>query len=668
MIPVETIALVRDRTDIVAVITESVPSLKRRGRSFVGLCPFHKEKTPSFHVNPDRGHFHCFGCGEKGSVFDFVMKQEGAKFHEAVRSLAERVGIVIEEERGERTEIDRQKKQKDDLYAANNVAAGFFEQQLREHPMRQYALDELARRGIIPGKSATVDETLQAFRIGYAPPEWDGLTGYLRAQGISPTAAESVGVIVPRSSGTGHYDRFRQRLMFAVMDTQGRVVAFSGRALPDPPDAQNLSRREEKGPPPKYMNTSETPIYTKGQMLFGLFQARHAIRQEELAVLVEGNFDVVSLHARGLANVVAPLGTAFTIDQAKLLKRFAATVVFLFDGDAAGKKAVRASRDPAREAGLTTKVATLPEGADPDDFVRSKGEDALTDVIKQSKGMLEFSLETLLDTSFASADAFERAARVDQISKLLAAEDDPLVRSMAKGYADQLAARLDLQRSPEAFRALEQKVKKALAEAGPRKAPTSHVIGPQSRWKSGPVGAAFRREIVGALIEFPALMEDPDAAECFPMLEGNSARAVAALAECLAALGTAESSENRLDSEAFIAKIPAEIQGFASERLAAPQHDSIESARATLLINANKLKTAVLSRETTELARGQHEKAGDWLAGTELARETMDRARLTHGVKLPQTLAVKGPTKANDPWDAPPYDPQDDPQDPGEQG
>ena len=648
MIPNETIALVRDRSDIVAVITESVPSLKRRGRSFVGLCPFHKEKTPSFYVNPDRGHFHCFGCGEKGSVFDFVMKQEGAKFFEAVRSLAERAGIVVEEERGERTEIDRQKKQKDDLYAANNVAAGFFEEQLRCHPLRQYALDELGRRGIVPGKSPAVDDVLQAFRIGYAPPEWDGLSTYLRAQGISPVAAESVGVIVPRSSGTGHYDRFRQRLMFAVMDPQGRVVAFSGRALAEPPDAP---KRDDKGPPPKYMNTSETPIYTKGQMLFGLFQARHAIRKEESAVLVEGNFDVVSLHARGMANVVAPLGTAFTVDQAKLLKRFASTVVFLFDGDAAGKKAVRASRDPAREAGLTTKVATLPEGADPDDFVRTKGEGALADVLKQAKGMLEFSLESLLDTTFASADAFERAARVDQISKLLAAEDDPLVRSMAKGYADQLAARLDMQRSPEAFRALEQKVKKALAEAGPRRPPTSHVIGPQSRWKAGPEGARFRREIIGALIEFPALLEDPDAAASFPLLEGNSARAVVALTQCLGALGTAESSEKALDVEAFLAHIPAEIQGFASERLAAPQHESIESAKATLLINGNKLKTAVLSRETTELAREQHEKAGDWQAGTELARETMDRARLTHGVKVEGPRAPVAPTKANDPWD-----------------
>src|SRR6201999_822007 len=198
------------------------------------------------------------------------------------------------------------------------------------------ALEELAKRGLEPGKDAKIDEVLQAFRIGYAPPGWDGLTSFLRAQGISPTAAETVGLLVPRSSGSGYYDRFRHRLMFAVMDAQGRVVAFSGRALRDLPSAD--AANEKNDPPPKYINSPESPIYTKGQMLFGIHQARHAIRQEENAVLVEGNFDVVSLHARGLSNVVAPLGTAFTGEQAKLLKRFAKGVVFLFDGDGAGKK------------------------------------------------------------------------------------------------------------------------------------------------------------------------------------------------------------------------------------------------------------------------------------------------------------------------------------------
>ena len=210
MISPETIALVRERTDIVAVITEGVSSLKRRGRSFVGLCPFHKEKSPSFHVNPDRGFFHCFGCKESGSAIDFLMKHEGYTFPEAVRALAERAGIAIEEERGtpQSTEADRQRKAREDLYAVNGLAATFFEQELRKHEHREYALEELARRGLVPGKdllpNVRIDEVLQAFRIGYAPGAWDGLTTFLKAQGVSPVAAETVGLLVPRSSGSGY--------------------------------------------------------------------------------------------------------------------------------------------------------------------------------------------------------------------------------------------------------------------------------------------------------------------------------------------------------------------------------------------------------------------------------------------------------------------------------
>jgi DNA primase len=323
----DTITLVRERTDIVALVTESVPSLKRRGRSWVGLCPFHKEKTGSFHVNPDRGFFHCFGCKEQGSAIDFVMKQDGATFPEAVRSLAERAGIAIEEERAERTEVDRQKLQRDGLYAVSHLAATYYERQLREHPNRRYAVEELARRALVPSwardgsvdapsvspeRQAAIDDAIQAFRIGYAPPGWDGLAVFLRQQGISPLTAEAAGLLVPRA-GTGHYDRFRHRLMFPVLELQqGRVIAFSGRALADLPNDKPADK------PAKYINSPESPIYTKGATLFGLYQARHSIRQAETSTLVEGNFDVVSLHAHGAANVVAPLGTAFTIDQAKL--------------------------------------------------------------------------------------------------------------------------------------------------------------------------------------------------------------------------------------------------------------------------------------------------------------------------------------------------------------
>jgi DNA primase len=654
LISPETIALVRDRTDMVALVSESVPSLKRRGRSWVGLCPFHKEKTGSFHVNPDRGFFHCFGCKEAGSAIDFVMKQEGATFPEAVRSLAERAGVPIEEEERAPSEAIRQKKQRDDLYAVTHLAATFFEQKLRDHPQRQYALDELERRGLVPSwarppaalqgdpdKSQTqVDDAIQAFRIGYAPAGWDGLATFLKQQGVSPIAAETVGLLVPRSSGTGHYDRFRHRLMFAVIDPQARTIAFSGRALAPLPTAGEAQAQEEK--PAKYINSPESPIYTKGNALFGLYQARHAIRHAETATVVEGNFDVVSLHARGIDNVVAPLGTAFTADQAKLLKRFAGTVVLLFDGDAAGAKAVRLSREPCMNAGLTARVATLPAGTDPDELVRTRGPEQLKYLLECAQPITESLVRALLDEAVASSDPHKKLAVVNDVIRWVTEEKDPLVRAQLWVYADNfVASRLDI-RDVASVRALHDKFQKAAADMVPR-GPT----GPSSKQARVPVrepGGPEKAEIVGALIEYPELLDDPQVQACLSLLEGASARTVAALADSLrpspvppasalqtpgqpAAQERTDRPQKSLDTSSFLAQITAPIQAFASERLAAPHHENREEAKGHLLDNAEKLRKVVLGRETSDLARETYRAAGDWRAETELALEAQERAK-----------------------------------------
>jgi DNA primase len=655
LISPDTIALVRERTDIVALIREGVPSLKRRGRSWVGLCPFHKEKTGSFHVNADRGFFHCFGCKESGSAIDFLMKQEGTTFPEAVRALAERAGIPIEEEQAPRAEVDRQKKQRDSLYAASQLAATYFEQQLREHPHRSYALGELSRRGLVPSwalhemgsagqppspeRQTAIDEALQAFRIGYAPPGWDGLAVFLRQQGISPMAAEGAGLLVPRSSGTGHYDRFRHRLMFSVIDIQGRVIAFSGRALPALPDERSSPSGDDK--PAKYINSPESPIYSKGATLFGLYQARHAIRQAESATLVEGNFDVVSLHAHGVANVVAPLGTAFTADQAKLLKRFASNLVLLFDADAAGHKAVRAARETCREAGLTAKVASLPTGHDPDDFVRTRGAGALQQVVGQALGMLEFLLEQKFE-SLRSADIYEKKEVVDSINRLLSEENDPLVRSMAKTYVDRLAGRLDLHLG-SSFQALERTIQQGLAQAGPR--PVQGPTQREARVTAKPAGSMEMREIVGALIEFPSLLVEPDVEEVLALLEGPSVSAVAALGRAMATSDHMEASdvphpggesretrEKSLDTSSFLAQIPPAVRAFATERLAAPQHETREEAWRHLLSNGRKLRNVILEREAVDISRENYKAGGDWEAAMKLARTAQDRMREKHGM------------------------------------
>jgi DNA primase len=523
---------------------------------------------------------------------------------------------------------------------------------MRKHEHREYALEELARRGLVPGKDPKVDEILQAFRIGYAPSAWDGLTTFLKAQGVSPVAAETVGLLVPRTSGSGYYDRFRHRLMFAVVDAQGRVVAFSGRALRDLPAVEprpGLVRlnAESQDPdahkPPKYINSPESPIYTKGQMLFGIHQARHAIRQSELAVLVEGNFDVVSLHARGITNVVAPLGTAFTTEQAKLLKRFAPDITFLFDGDAAGRKAVRLSREAVRAAGMSARVADLPNGVDPDDLARNKGKQAIEDLLAGAKGMLEALIEMSLDESFSQADAYEKQARIAFVAKLIAEEDDPMLHAMAKGWTDMIAGRLDIVRSGEgAFRALENSVKQALAraEAERRKAEaelgltTRHQLQNSNGVRIAPPtkGASERGEIIGCLIEWPVLLDDPDVGDLLSLLEGESVKVVAALRRAW------NSAHGTLDTAAFLAQMDAGVnplvRAFAHRRLADPQTESETQAKVYLLENANKLKRLLLSQEAAEISRETYRAHGDADAERELMREQQERLREKRGIKV----------------------------------
>jgi DNA primase len=615
MISKDTIALVRDRTDIVAVVSESVPSLKKRGRRFIGLCPFHKEKTPSFNVNPDSGVFHCFGCKESGDVLTFVQRMDGYTFHEAVRALAERAGIPIEEDRGAApSEADRHKKEREALYGAMNVAATFYEEQLRVHAHRQWPIDELGRRDLAPDA-----EAVQAFRIGYAPPGWEGLASHLKKQGISPAVAESVGLLVPRSSGTGYYDRFRNRLMFAVIDTHGRVVAFSGRALPPVPgDDEGDATRD---PPPKYINSPESPIYVKGANLFGLWQARHAIRQLEHAVLVEGNFDVVSLHARGMQNVVAPLGTAFTEDQAKLLRRYATSLTLLYDGDTAGRKAAAAWEELGKKQLLDAHVASLPEKTDPDELVRAKGVEALRHLLAQAPSLLSYLVGKALDPSFNAADLRQKAIRVARVGALVSCSDDPVERAMAEGYADAAAGRLDLVRSsPGAFGVLKRQIlsqaRAARIDFGPRPS--------EARLKPRPVGSEDRKAIVEAILDFPELLDDSEVQSVKRLLEGNSARIVAAIDNFMRLNAR---GEKVLDTTEFLAQMPDDTKAFASARLAAPMHETIEEARETVAKAAKRLRGTSVARETNEIVREQHRVVGDWDAEKQLAQQASELVR-----------------------------------------
>ena len=614
MIEKRSIDDVKARADIVAVLSEAIPTLKLRGRSYVGLCPFHREKSPSFHVSRERGRYYCFGCKEGGGVIDFLMKQDGLSFVEAVRELAGRFGIELHEsdvakDPGYDERAERQKA----IYRANEIAAAFFEEQLRT-PLGQAARDELAKRGLVPKADPLIADALQAFRVGYAPDAWDSLAKHLAQGGISPAVAEDAGLIAPRQSGGGHYDRFRHRLMFAVVDIQKRVVAFSGRALPPPPGA-----KVQDESPAKYINSPESPVYTKGSHVFGLHQARGAIRDEGEAIVVEGNFDVLALHARGLANVVAPLGTAFTSEQAKLIRRYTDKVVFFFDADAAGKKAVRASRPVVREADLHARVVSM-DGLtekDPDEIARVRGIAHVRAMCSASKSLLEYLLNAALDENFKHADPFERAARVTEVATLLREEEDPLVRAMLKTHADHLAGRLDLYKSPEAFRTLERAVKDSARSFEPP---------PVQRARALP-GSASRQAISAALVEHPELVLDAEVRNCFELLEGASAQLVHALRASVRS-----EPEITLDIDSLFEQIPASLSAFVSRHMAASSYASSQDAKQDILNNASILRRIALTDEASRLTEEQRKSSGDWENERALLTESNDRAKKKHGL------------------------------------
>ncbi len=571
MISPITIATVRDRTDIHALIGETV-RLVRRGRSFLGLCPFHKEKSPSFSVNAERGVFYCFGCKEHGSAIDYVMKLEGLTFPAAVRSLAERAGIEVEDGAtdNERREADAARRAKEDLYSVNALAATFYEHSLRGGPgMRQHALapialDELARRGASEAHAA-----LQAFRIGYAPHAWDGLTTFLAKHGVSPAIAERVGLLVPRTSGEGYYDRFRHRLMFPVLDAQGRVVAFSGRALPEPEGAPVPTEKSAK-----YINSPESPIYTKGEHLFGLYQARQAIRQGGEAVLVEGNFDVFSLHARGVENVVAPLGTAFTEVQARLLKRYAQSVTVFFDGDLAGEKATWAARFPCRAAGLTARAATLPAGMDPDDVAQRRGAEGVRALVSGSPPLAHRLMDLLLrEGSFDGKPVHDPVARAHAAIRFIAESGDEIERGALRGYAEQIQASIGGQPIAELTGALAR-------PREPAKAPVQR----------GDVATEMSNAILGILLDVPALLDAKEAQDPIACIEGDAALALLALRR-----------DPSATPERLVESMPESLRAFVARRLARPVYAASEDGQRFLRAYARTIR-ASRPRSTEDIA------------------------------------------------------------------
>jgi DNA primase len=410
LIPAGFVRDLRDRTDIVEVIGAHV-QLRKAGRSYVGLCPFHQEKSPSFNVNRERQIYHCFGCQKGGDAISFLMEVEGLSFTDAVRDLASRAGIDVPEEftRGRRADADGDAR-RDRWRSLLTAAHQFFQKMLWSDPAGAPARTYLAERGC----SREIADT---FGLGFAPQAWDRLTGALQAAQHSPADLETMGLAVPRAGG-GHYDRFRGRLMFPVDDLRGQVIAFSGRILPGLEDTGRDGAEAAK-----YINSPETPLYRKGKSFLGLPQARQAIRNSRSVILVEGNFDLVAVHALGRPDVLAPLGTAFTPDQATLLHRLGAeTIVLLFDPDSAGQNAARRAFPVLAAMGMVVRWARLPAGKDPGSLLPQTEKALLETCLAEAPTFLERALR---DEVLAAGESPEsRAAAAQRIATFIAGIPD----------------------------------------------------------------------------------------------------------------------------------------------------------------------------------------------------------------------------------------------------
>ncbi|MBV8355293.1 MAG: DNA primase [Candidatus Eremiobacteraeota bacterium] len=457
------------RTDLAALIGQYV-ALTKRGRDLVGLCPLHSERTPSFHVHPDQGYWKCFGCGKGGDASRFIMELENLRFPEATRVLAKRAGVEIaSEDPGEA----RRRSEREAIYDANRIAAGFFHRLLLKDPRAAAARAYCAERGLR-------EATLEAFQLGFAPDEWTALADELRRQGVEAEIALRAGLVKARAEGRGVYDVFRRRLIVPTAATTGEIIAFGGRALAD----EN----------PKYLNTGTTPVHTKGRHLFALNVARRAAAKSGALIVVEGYLDCIALHQAGFEAAVASLGTSFTAEQAAELRKYAENVFLCFDADAAGAAATAKSVDVLIAAGLHARIVALPAGEDPDSFVRGRGAQAFAQALEAAVPWIEFMLDREIagiQTGFTGGAEIARRA-------------ESLVRSLPMEEWDRwrvyVAAKLKL--SPDDLRTsrLYADPSRFAPKRSPGVRPTRHLA-------VAPKRVSFERDAVAAFAEEPLLLE-----------------------------------------------------------------------------------------------------------------------------------------------------------------
>lgn len=396
---------IRNAVDIVQIIGERVP-LKKAGKAYLARCPFHTEKTPSFNVNPDLQIYKCFGCGVGGDVFSFLMAYDKISFPEALRALAERAGIPMTDTVSRKHQARREAN--DPYYQANALAREYFVDSLNDPKKGTSAREYLTQRGL-------TEETIHKFGLGYAPDSWDGLLALARIRNITPNILVESGLAVRNEKGRV-YDRFRGRVTFPITNDSGRVVAFGARTLD--PDGE-----------PKYLNSSESPVYQKNRILYGLYHAREAIRREKTVFVVEGYMDVIRLMQDGIGNVVATCGTSLTAEHGRLLKRYSDRVVLIFDGDTAGGRAAVRAGDTLLEAGIESIVALLPAGEDPDTLVARDGPDALQKIADDGTPFVRFRWKRLGE-EYDLRTVTGRNSAIGVILDVVALVEDELTRTL----------------------------------------------------------------------------------------------------------------------------------------------------------------------------------------------------------------------------------------------
>jgi DNA primase len=421
-IPDEKISEIRSAADIVEIISEAVV-LKKTGRNFMGLCPFHAEKTPSFSVNPEKQIFYCFGCAAGGNVFSFLMKQQGMTFPEAVKAVAQRCGIELPVR--DMTPLERRRiSEREILLGLNRKTMAYYSGVLKDPTAGRKARAYLEKRGFGP---AVVDQ----FELGYAPAGWDPLIRHFRADRERLQLMEKAGLVIPRQNGSGYYDRFRDRIIFPIRNTARQVIAFGGRVFDEAL--------------PKYLNSPETPIYTKGRSLYGIDLAREHCRRNETVFVVEGYFDLLALYQHDIKNAVATLGTALTPEHVRILRGCIGengTVVLVYDSDAAGIKAAQRSIDVFGQGYADARICVLPPGHDPDSFIFEFGAAAFEQAAAEAQGIMAFLMAAAVARHGLSVDG--KVQIVSELTDAIAAVQDPMARSL---YVKNLAERIQVDES-----------------------------------------------------------------------------------------------------------------------------------------------------------------------------------------------------------------------------